>query len=83
MRFSFCLKQALSQALNNSAADRPKFLSSARSARRDRSLADDSRAGDGKVFPLRCQVDILVTDAPLPDSMREVCEKEEVEVIMP
>ena len=29
------------------------------------------------------QVDILVTDAPLPDSMREVCEREEVEVIMP
>lgn len=29
------------------------------------------------------QVDILVTDAPLPDSMREVCEREDVEVIMP
>ena len=35
------------------------------------------------MFPLRCQVDILVTDAPLPDSMREVCEREDVEVIMP
>lgn len=29
------------------------------------------------------QVDILVTDAPLPDSMREVCERDDVEVILP
>ena len=29
------------------------------------------------------QVDILVTDAPLPDGMREVCERNDVEVIMP
>ena len=29
------------------------------------------------------QVDILVTDAPLPDSMREACERYDVEVILP
>ena len=29
------------------------------------------------------QVDILVTDAPLPDSMREACERDGVEVILP
>ena len=29
------------------------------------------------------QVDILITDAPLPDSMREACERNDVEVILP
>ncbi|MBQ9027500.1 MAG: DeoR/GlpR transcriptional regulator [Lachnospiraceae bacterium] len=29
------------------------------------------------------QVDILITDAPLPDSMREACERDDVEVILP
>ena len=29
------------------------------------------------------QVDILVTDAALPDAMREACERYDVEVILP